>query len=458
MANQNILTAYQAQKDSVPTTPLRQPRYRVQMLKKLRRNIVAMQNEICAALKADLNKSATESYMAEIGMVLSEISYMVKHLKKYAKPKRVRTPLAQFAAKSYRLPCPKGQVLIISPWNYPFMLSIEPLVDAIAAGNCVMLKPSENSPQTSAIIQKLLQATFAPTEVLTVLGGREECSFLLDLDFDHIFFTGSTRVGQIVLQKAAAHFTSVTLELGGKSPCLVDQTANIKLAAKRIVWGKFLNCGQTCVAPDYIYCHSTIKDALVKELSRQIVRQYTVDPLHNPDYPKMINQRQFDNIKNILSKDTVLFGGKMDEKTLKIEPTLTQATPDSQAMQAEIFGPVLPIMTYDNLDDALHEINTHNHPLALYVFSSNQKHIHKVLTTCDFGGGCVNDCVIHLATSAMPFGGLKHSGIGAYHGKVGFETFSHYKSIVDKKTWLDLPLRYQPATKAKDKLIKMFLK
>lgn len=454
----NILTAYQTQKDSVPTTPLRQPRYRVQVLQKLRRNIVAMQAEICAALKADLNKSATESYMAEIGMVLSEISFMVKHLKKFAKPKRVRTPLAQFAAKSYQLPCPKGQVLIISPWNYPFMLSIEPLVDAIAAGNCVMLKPSENSPQTSAVIQKLLQATFTPTEAFAVLGGRDECSFLLDLDFDHIFFTGSTRVGQIVMQKAAAHFTSVTLEMGGKSPCLVDQTANLKLAAKRIVWGKFLNCGQTCVAPDYIYCHSSIKDALVKELSRQIVLQYTVDPLRNPDYPKMINQKQFNNIKDILGKDQVLFGGRLDEKTLKIEPTLTQATRDSQAMQAEIFGPVLPIMTYDNLDDALREINTHNHPLALYIFSSNQKNIHKALTACDFGGGCVNDCVIHLATSAMPFGGLKHSGIGGYHGKVGFDTFSHYKSIVDKKTWLDLPMRYQPYTKTKAKLIKTFLK
>lgn len=457
MANPDFVTAYQAQKDSVPTTPLRDPRYRVAVLKKLRRNILAMQDEISAALQADLNKSTTESYMTEIGMVLSEISFMVKHLRRYAKPKRVRTPLAQFHAKSYQLPCPKGQVLIISPWNYPFMLSIEPLVDAIAAGNCVMLKPSENSHQTSIVIQKLIQATFTPTQVYTVLGGREACASLLDLDFDHIFFTGSTRVGQIVLQKAAAHFTSVTLEMGGKSPCLVDETANIKLAAKRIVWGKFLNCGQTCVAPDYIYCHSTIKDALIKELSRQIVLQYTVDPLRNPDYPKMINQKQYDNIKNMLAKDQILFGGKFNDQTLKVEPTLTAATPDSQAMQAEIFGPVLPIMTYDRLDDALQFINAHPHPLACYVFSSNKRNIKRVLNSCDFGGGCVNDCVIHLATSAMPFGGLKHSGIGGYHGKTGFDTFSHYKSIVDKKNWLDLPMRYQPYTKTKTKLIKTFM-
>ena len=459
MVDEQILTIYQDQRKNMVNNPLRDPKYRVQKLKDLYQNILKLQPDICAALYLDLNKSATESYMTEIGMVLSEISYMKKHLKKFAKPKKVATPLAQFPAKSFRLPCPKGQVLIISPWNYPFMLSIEPLVDAIAAGNCAILKPSEHSPYVSAIIEKLIKMTFTQNEVYTVLGGREECSFLLDLEFDHIFFTGSTRVGKIVMQKAAENFTSVTLELGGKSPCIVDETANIKLAAKRIVFGKFLNCGQTCVAPDYLLCHSSIKDELIKEIERQIVLQYSVDPLRNPDYPKMINQKQFEVSRNLITDDNVIFGGRFNENTLKIEPTLLAADFDSPSMQEEIFGPIFPIIEFDNFDEILQKINTEfNHPLAFYIFSSTKRRINQALTTCDFGGGCVNDCIIHLATSAMPFGGLKHSGIGAYHGKVGFETFSHIKSIVDKKTWLDLPLRYQPYTKTKTKLIKTFVK
>ncbi|MCM1404531.1 MAG: aldehyde dehydrogenase [Prevotella sp.] len=458
MADEAIRKIYQQQRAHMGQSPLRQPRYRIQKLRQLYRNIKMMQDEICEALHMDLNKSAVESYMTEIGLVLSEISYMKKHLRRFAKPQRVHTPLAQFAAKSFRLPCPKGQVLIISPWNYPFMLSIEPLVDAIAAGNCVILKPSENSPHVSAVIQKLLQKTFDSDDVLTVIGGREQCAFLLDLDFDHIFFTGSTRVGQIVAQKAAEHFTTVTLELGGKSPCIVDETAKIKLAAKRIVFGKFLNCGQTCVAPDYLLCHRSVRDQLVREIERQIVLQYSVDPLRNPDYPKMIHQKQFDAVKNLITADNVIFGGRFNADTLQIEPTLVSADFDSPSMQAEIFGPVFPVITYDDFDALLQKINTLHHPLAFYVFSSNQRHIRQALTTCDFGGGCVNDCVIHLATSAMPFGGLKHSGIGGYHGKVGFETFSHFKSIVDKKTWLDLPLRYQPYSKTKAKLIKTFVK
>lgn len=458
MVNEMIYENYLEQRKNLLNCQLRDPNYRVQKLRDLYQNINKLQDEICAALYLDLNKSATESYMTEIGMVLSEISYMKKHVKRFAKPKKVATPLAQFPSKSFRLPCPKGQVLIISPWNYPFMLALEPLVDAIAAGNCIVLKPSEHSPHVSAIIQKLIKMTFTQNEVLTVLGGREECSFLLDLDFDHIFFTGSTRVGKIVMQKAAENFTSVTLELGGKSPCIVDETANIKLAAKRIVFGKFLNCGQTCVAPDYLLCHSSIKDQLIREIERQIVLQYSVNPLRNPDYPKMINQKQFDASQNLITKDNVIFGGRSNPETLKIEPTLLSADFDSPAMQEEIFGPILPIITFDNFDEILQIINQYHHPLAFYIFSSNQRRIQQALTTCDFGGGCVNDCIIHLATSAMPFGGLKHSGIGSYHGKTGFETFSHIKSIVDKKTWLDLPLRYQPYTKAKTKLIKSFVK
>ncbi len=458
MDKEYILQCYHKQKEYLPENLLRKPKNRVVALKKLYKNILLMKEEICEALKEDLNKSETESYMSEIGLVLSEISYMKKHLKGFAKPKRVATPLAQFPSKSFTLPCPKGQVLIISPWNYPFMLSIEPLVDAIAAGNVVMLKPSETSYHVSAVIEKLIKATFPPEQVCTVLGGREQCSFLLDLDFDHIFFTGSTRVGKIVMQKAAEHFTTVTLEMGGKSPCIVDETANIELAAKRIVFGKFLNCGQTCVAPDYLYCHSSIKEKLIKEIQKQIVLQYSVDPIKNKAYPKMINLKQFNASKDLIAKDNLIFGGKFDEATLKIEPTILNSTFDSPEMQSEIFGPILPVVTFEKLDEAIKKVNSLNHPLALYIFSSLKKNQDKVLEKCEFGGGCVNDCIIHLATSAMPFGGLKSSGIGGYHGKVGFDTFTHHKSIVNKKTWLDLPMRYQPYSKLKYKIIKMFMK
>lgn len=458
MDKEFILENFQKQKSALKTSPLRDYRSRIAALKKLQKNITMMEAEICQALKKDLNKSQTESYMTEIGLVQSEISYMIKHCRKFAKPKRVRTPLSQFAAKSFSMPCPYGCVLIISPWNYPFMLSIEPLVDAIAAGNSVMLKPSETSSNVSEVISKLVEKTFSPEQVFVVRGGREQTSFILDLDFDHIFFTGSMRVGKLVMQKASEKFIPVTLELGGKSPCIVDETANLSLAAKRIVFGKFLNCGQTCVAPDYIFCAESIKDKLVEEIKKQIVLQYSASPLENEAYPKMINQKQFDAARRLVRDDNLLFGGRSDEKTLKIEPTILDSDLSDEEMKEEIFGPVLPIVTFKTLDEAIDEINSRNKPLALYFFSSSKKRQKKVLSLCDFGGGCINDTIIHIATSNMGFGGLKSSGMGAYHGKKGFETFTHYKSIVDKKTWLDLPMRYQPYTSWKEKMIRMFLK
>ncbi len=453
-----ILAAHQKQRDNLKNNSLKFYKNRISALKLLRKNISLMESEICEALKADLNKSETESYMCEIGLVQSEISYMIKHCKKFAKPKRVHTPLSQFASKSFSMPCPYGQVLIVSPWNYPFMLSIEPLVDAIAAGNCVMLKPSESSSHVSKVIAALVEKTFSPEQVFVVQGGREQTSFILDLPFDHIFFTGSMRVGKLVLQKAAERYTPVTLELGGKSPCIVDETANLSLAAKRIVFGKFLNCGQTCVAPDYLYCSSKIKDKLVEEIKKQIVLQYSEKPLENESYPKMINQRQFDSVAKLIEKDKLLFGGQIDSETLKIEPTILDSTFDSAEMQDEIFGPVFPVVTFEDLDEAIEKVNGRNKPLALYFFSSSKKRQKKILSHCNFGGGCINDTIIHLATSNMGFGGVGSSGMGAYHGKIGFDTFSHYKSVVDKKTWLDLPMRYQPYSKSKLKLIKMFLK
>lgn len=457
MDKQEILSQIQAQKKSLENSPFRSYKNRIKALKLLKKNIISMQGEIADALKKDLNKSESESYMCEIGMTLSELNFMIKHCKGYSKPKAVRTPLVQFHAKSYKIPCAYGQVLIISPWNYPFMLCLEPMIDAIAAGNSVVLKPSGTSANVQKVIKKLIDATFAQSEVMTVIGGRNECDFLLDLDWDYIFFTGSAAVGRTVMKKAAEHLTPVTLELGGKSPCIVDETANIELAAKRIVFGKFLNCGQTCVAPDYVYCHKSVKEKLVRELERQIVLQYGADPVSNENYPKMINQRQYSSVKELIG-DNVLFGGKCDGAKEKIEPTLIDSSFSSAEMQREIFGPVLPILTFENSDEAMKKLNSMPKPLAFYVFSQSKKNQDKFINSCDFGGGCINDTIIHLASTALPFGGVKDSGTGSYHGKAGFDTFSHYKSIVDKKTWIDLPIRYQPYSSFKDKLVRIFLK
>lgn len=458
MDNQLILEKIDNQRKFLDENPMLDYKKRIEALKLLYKNIKLMSVDIYDALKKDLNKSETETYMVEIGMVLNEISYMIKHIRSFSRPKRVATPLAQFHSKSYKMPCAYGMVLIISPWNYPFMLALEPMVDAIAAGNSVIVKPSEISPNVSDVIAKLISKTFDKGHVDTVLGGVEECTFLLDQDFDYIFYTGSTRVGEIVMKKAAEHFTPVTLEMGGKSPCIVDETANIPLAAKRIVFGKFLNAGQTCVAPDYILCDKKIKDKLIDELERQIVLQYTVDPIKNDAYPKMINKKQFDAMSKFITDENLIFGGKKDEESLKIEPTLLNSTFDDDVMQIEIFGPILPIITFDDIDEAIAKINSLSKPLALYIFSSSKTNQNKVLNRCQFGGGCINDTIIHIATPNLGFGGLKQSGIGAYHGKIGFNTFTHYKSIVDKKTWLDLPMRYQPYNKFKQFLIKMFLR
>lgn len=458
MDSQSILEKINTQRKYLIENSMLDYKNRIESLKLLYKNIKLMSNEIYDALKKDLNKSETETYMVEIGMVLNEISYMLKHTRSFSRPHRVATPLAQFHSKSYKMPSAYGMVLIISPWNYPFMLALEPLVDAIAAGNSVIVKPSEISPNVSEVIAKLISKTFDKGHVDTVLGGVEECTFLLDQDFDYIFYTGSTRVGEIVMKKAAEHFTPVTLEMGGKSPCVVDETANIALAAKRIVFGKFLNAGQTCVAPDYILCDRKIKDKLVEELERQIVLQYTVDPIKNDAYPKMINKKQFDAMSKFITSENLIFGGKTDEKLLKIEPTLLDSTFDDDVMKIEIFGPILPIVTFDDIDEAIDKINSLSKPLALYIFSSSNTNQNKVLNRCQFGGGCINDTIIHIATPNLGFGGLKQSGIGAYHGKTGFDTFTHYKSIVDKKTWLDLPMRYQPYNKFKQFLIKMFLR
>lgn len=432
---------------------------RIKALLKLQSCIRQYEQQINTALKADLGKSNMESYMCETGIVLEEITYMLKHIRKFAREQRVLTPLSQFHSRSYKKPSPRGVVLIMSPWNYPFQLTLAPLVDAIAAGNTAIVKPSAYSPHTSDLIRKLISLCFEEKYVAVVTGGRAENTCLLKEHFDYIFFTGSQSVGKEVMRHAADHLTPVTLELGGKSPCIVDESANLKVAARRIVFGKFLNCGQTCVAPDYIYCQRNIKDRLVKEIQKQIRRQFGKQPLHNPDYGKIINAKHFDRICGLIDRNKVVCGGSSDHHSLRIEPTVMDNVTFADAvMQEEIFGPVLPVLTFDYLDEAIRNINSKPHPLALYFFTGKKTAARQVISRCGFGGGCVNDTIIHLATSEMGFGGFGESGMGSYHGKAGFETFSHYKSIVDKKTWLDLPMRYQPYKKTNYKLIHYFLK
>lgn len=433
--------------------------FRLSQLQKLKDGIRRYEEKLDQALEADLGKSRMESYMCEIGLTLSELTWMQKHLRSLVREKRVVTPLAQFAARSFRSPSPYGTVLIMSPWNYPVLLTLEPLIDAIAAGNTVVIKPSAYAEHTSAVLKEMLKECFPSEYVAVVTGGRAENKALLEQWFDKIFFTGGKTVGREVLRHAAEYLTPVTLELGGKSPCIVDKSAKIPLAAKRIVFGKYLNCGQTCVAPDYILCDRTVYAELILALQKEITAQFGEDPLKNPDYGKIINQKHYDRIMGLIDPDKVVCGGCGDGQSLRIAPTIMKnVTFSDTVMGEEIFGPVLPILTYDTLEEAINIVEEHPHPLALYLFSEDKGAQKKVLELCHFGGGCINDTIIHLATSAMPFGGVGESGMGGYHGKTGFETFSHFRSIVDKKTWMDLPIRYQRYSRMKERLLRVFLR
>ncbi len=433
--------------------------FRKQKLKQLKAEIIKNEKEIFEALETDLGKSSTEAYMSEVGLVLSEIDCCIKHLKKWAKPKKVRSPLAQFPSKSYILSEPLGVVLIMSPWNYPFMLTLNPLIGAIGAGNCAIVKPSRYSGATSDVIKKILNNVFSEDYVLVVLGGREQNQMLLDLKVDYIFFTGGVNIGKTVASKAAVNLTPTTLELGGKSPCIIDKSANIKLAAKRVVFGKFLNCGQTCIAPDYILVHESVKDQFIEFAKNEIQAMFGKNPLENNLYGKIINEKHFDRLMGLIDKSKVAFGGNGDKRELKIEPTILNDVSLSDAcMGEEIFGPIMPILTYKTLDQAKEIIKTYAKPLALYVFSNDKNFVSDVLNTISYGGGCVNDTIIHIASTKLPFGGVGESGMGHYHGKFSFDTFSHKKSIVKKSVVIDLPIRYQPYTKTKDSLIRKFLK
>lgn len=433
--------------------------YRIRYLKKLKETILEYQQDIYQALKEDLGKSVSESYMCEVGLTLSELSYHLKHIKRWNRPKRHRTDLANFHGKSYSVYEPYGVVLVMAPWNYPFMLTMEPVIGAVAAGNCVVAKPSAYSPATSAIIKKILEKVFEEEYVTVVEGGRAENTELLEQKFDYIFFTGGVTVGRLVMEKASRHLTPVSLELGGKSPCVIDKTANLKLAAKRLAFGKYLNLGQTCVAPDYLLINQEIKDEFLKIFIDTVKKMYGDSPLDNKDYGKMINEKHYTRVMGFIDREKVVLGGQGREDELRIEPTiLDHVTAEDAVMQEEIFGPILPVLTYDKLEEAVKFIEERPHPLALYIFS-NDKKVQKYFTEkLAFGGGCINDTVLHLATSRMGFGGVGNSGMGAYHGIQSFRTFTHEKSILKKYNWIDMPMRYQPYSTFYDKVVRMFLR
>ena len=460
MTNEQIASLLDKQREyykSGVTVPVN---FRIEQLKKLYAAIKKYENEILQALHTDLGKSDYESFMCEIGLVLSEITYMIRHTKKFAKRKTVYTPITNFHAHCFKQPVPYGNTLIMSPWNYPFLLTVDPLADAIAAGNTAVVKPSAYSPATSAIISKIISECFDAEYIAVITGGRAENAALLEQKFDFVFFTGSQAVGKEVLRHTAEHLTPAVLELGGKSPCIVDKSANIALAAKRIVFGKFLNCGQTCVAPDYILCESSVKDKFINEVASQIKIQYGDNPLKNKDYGKIINQKHFERLCGLIDKNKVIIGGETDCDSNRIAPTvMDNVTENDAVMGEEIFGPIMPILTFDDFDKMVDNLKAKDKPLALYLFSSDKWQIKRITTELSYGGGCINDVVVHLSTSEMGFGGVGQSGMGSYHGKDGFDAFSHYKSIMDKKTWLDLPMRYQPyKNKMYEKLLHLFLK
>ena len=430
---------------------------RLSYLKKLKSTIVGYEEKIEEALKADLGKSPSESYMTEVGMVLEDLSYTIKHLKKWTKPKRRSSPLAQFPSKSFILPSPRGNTLIISPWNYPFLLSLQPLVGAIGAGNTAILKPSRASANTSAVVKEIIEKVF-PNELAACVYGTDDINNeILTYKYDYIFFTGGKDVGKKVYEAASKNLTPVTLELGGKSPVIVDKTAKLELAAKRVVFGKFLNVGQTCVAPDYAVVHKSVADKFVEYLKKYIEKLYP-DALESNNYGKIISDRHFARVKNLIDGNVVCGGGS-DDVARKIEPTVIYpASLDDEAMQEEIFGPILPVLTYDSNEELFEIVDAHPTPLALYLFTGKKKNIKYILSRIAFGGGCVNDTIIHIASTHIPFGGVGGSGIGSYHGQKSFETFSHFKSILKKSNTIDLPIRYTPYSKTKDKLVRFFMK
>ena len=433
--------------------------YRLQALRRLEAVIRRREAEIEAAIKSDLGKSAFEGYMCELGLTLAELSYQLKHLRRWAKPQRVSPDLANFPSSYRTVAEPYGEVLVMSPWNYPFLLTIEPVIGAVAAGNCCVVKPSAYSPATSALIAELIEEAFDPGYVTCILGGREENSLLLEQRWDYIFFTGSPGVGKLVMEKASRFLTPVSLELGGKSPCIIAADADLELAATRLAFGKWLNVGQTCIAPDYVLCDASVHERFVELLKEKTAAMYGSDALANPDYGKIVNRKHFERVRSLIDPAKVVYGGRCDEASLKIEPTImTDVTAEDAVMGEEIFGPLCPIIKVDGPQEAEAFVTEREKPLALYLFTNDRSLQERFMRYVPFGGGCINDTIVHIATSKMGFGGVGNSGMGSYHGRKSFETFSHTKSILKKHRWIDLPMRYQPYTAAKERLVRLFLR
>ncbi len=426
-------------------------------LRRLDKVITRFEGDFTAALHSDLGKSTTEAYISEIGLLHGEISYALKHLRRWMRPKRRTTPLANLPGRQWVLPSPYGVALILAPWNYPLLLSLAPLVGALAAGNCALLKPSELAPVTAEVLSSLIEETFPKELVGVVNGGAEVAQGLLELPFDYIFYTGNGRVGRYVMEKAAAHLTPVTLELGGKSPVIVTRSAAVRQAARRIVFGKFLNCGQTCVAPDYILVEPPVHAELVACLKEEIVAQYGAQPLANPDYGHIINARHFDRLMGLIKAENVVWGGAANPAALQIAPTLLDhVTADDAVMQEEIFGPLLPIIEVPDIEAAAQFVSQRPHPLALYLFTRERRVVQRIIEGLSFGGGCVNDVLVHIAATNLPFGGVGASGMGVYHGRDTFDTFSHPKAILKRATWWDPRFRYAPYTPFMRRLLRRF--
>ena len=448
----------EAQRTYFHSGATRSAAFRLEQLSRLKTLLTVHEETLLAALKADLNKSAGEGYMTELGIVHDELRYAMKHLRGWMRPRRKRMPLSHFPGSGRLIPEPYGVALILSPWNYPLQLTLNPLVAALAAGNCAVIKPSAYAPATSAALAQLLAEAFPPEYVAVVEGGRQENAALLEQVFDTIFFTGSVAVGRLVMESAARHLTPVTLELGGKSPVIVEKSANLRVAARRILWGKTVNSGQTCVAPDYVLVQREVRDALLREMEEQLRVLWGEDALARADYPRIVNRKHFDRLTGLLDGEICTLGGGTDAQTLRIAPTvLAEVTPDSPVMQEEIFGPLLPVLSFDRMEEAVSFVRARPKPLALYLFTEDAAVKRRILQQLSFGGGCVNDTLMHLATHQLPFGGVGESGMGHYHGKFGFDTFTHYKSVVQCSAKLDVPLRYPPCD-AKLCMMKWFLK
>lgn len=440
-----IASLVKKQKDFFGSGATRNVRLRKSYLKKLKKAVLEYEDQICDALYADFKKPKFESLATETQFILYELDEALKNIDIWSKPKRMSSIWANFPSSDWLYPQAYGNTLIIAPWNYPFLLTISPLIGALAAGNTAILKPSEFTSNTSKIIYEIISEVFPEEYVAVIEGGKETSQELLSLKWDYIFFTGSTKVGKIIYQKAAEHLTPVTLELGGKNPCIVDNTASIKVTAKRIAWGKFLNCGQTCIAPDYILAHKDIKDKLVQEIINSIGELYGKSMEDSPDLARIATESHYRDLKQMLLGEQLLFGGDFNDQTRYLSPTLVNE-PDlnSKIMEGEIFGPLLPIISYDSIEDIERHLSNYERPLALYVFSKHKKFRELIIKEYSFGGGVINDTLLHITNSKLPFGGIGASGIGRYHGKYSFDTFSHQKGIIKKGFWPEIPLRYAP--------------